>query len=321
MEFGSPWQQMDASKRGVLLRKLADLLERDKLYLCSLESLDSGKVFMPLYAFESGFVADMYRYFAGWTDKIQGRTIPIEGAYFCYTRHEPVGVCGQIIPWNFPMAMFAMKVAPAVACGNTVVVKPAEQATLSSLYMGKLAIEAGFPPGVINVVPGFGQTAGAALSSHPNVNKVSFTGSTQVGQAIMGARAKIKFKNEKPLGRLGGKSHFFFFGKRRKGNFQIFGPVQSIMKFKDMEEIVARANDTKYGLAGAIFTEDIDTAMTFTSRVKAGTVWVNCYLPMSPAAPFGGFKMVLLLGRELGEYCLQAYTEIKTVVMKTSVKL
>lgn len=430
MEFGSPWQQMDASKRGVLLRKLADLLERDKLYLCSLESLDSGKVFMPLYAFESGFVADMYRYFAGWTDKIQGRTIPIEGAYFCYTRHEPVGVCGQIIPWNFPMAMFAMKVAPAVACGNTVVVKPAEQATLSSLYMGKLAIEAGFPPGVINVVPGFGQTAGAALSSHPNVNKVSFTGSTQVGQAIMEAAAKSNLK--RVTLELGGKSPFVVWkdanvdtavewgqqaifynsgqvctagsrvyvhediydefvkkatarakaktigdpfdfkneygpvvnevqfkkilemiesgqqdgatlecgGQRhgdvgyfiqptvfsnvtedmRIGREEIFGPVQSIMKFKDMEEIVARANDTKYGLAGAIFTEDIDTAMTFTSRVKAGTVWVNCYLPMSPAAPFGGFKMSGI-GRELGEYCLQAYTEIKTVVMKTPVKL
>ncbi|XP_060562787.1 aldehyde dehydrogenase 1A1-like isoform X2 [Ruditapes philippinarum] len=429
-EFGSPWQQMDASKRCALLHKFADLVERDKIYLASLETLDNGKPFKDAYSGDITRVVGTFRYFAGWTDKIQGRTIPIDGNFFCFTRHEPVGVCGQIIPWNFPLALFALKIAPALACGNTVVIKPAEQTPLTVLYAAQLFKEAGFPPGVVNVVPGFGPTAGGAISSHPDINKTSFTGSTEVGQAIMVAAAKSNLK--RVTLELGGKSPLvvwkdanlddvvewaeravFYncgqmctagsrtyvhediyeqFVKKAKaraqakvigdpfdpkseygpqvseeqfnkileliqdgvkdgavlecggqrygtegyyiqptvfsnvtedmkiGREEIFGPVQSIMKFKDMEEIIARANDTKYGLAAAIFTEDIDTALTFTSRVKAGTVWVNCYNKTSISSPFGGFKMSGM-GREFGEYGLQAYTEIKNVVMKTPVKL
>ncbi|XP_060562790.1 aldehyde dehydrogenase 1A1-like isoform X3 [Ruditapes philippinarum] len=428
-EFGSPWQKMDASKRGALLHKVADLVERDRLYLASLETLDCGKSFKDAYG-EMAAVSNFLRYFAGWTDKIQGKTIPIDGAFFCYTRHEPVGVCGSIIPWNFPLVLFALKLAPALACGNTVVLKPAEQTPLTALYAATLFKEAGFPAGVVNIVPGYGPTAGAAISSHPDVNKISFTGSTDVGQTIMAAAARSNLK--RVTLELGGKSPlvvwkdanidtvvewahqaiFFNCGqvctagsrtyvhedlydefvkkavarakaktigdpfdtkseygpqvceeqfnkvleliesgktegatletggqrhgtdgyfvqptvfsnvteKMRIGREEIFGPVQSIMKFKDMEEIIARANDTKYGLAAAIFTEDIDTALTFTSRVKAGTVWVNCYFKTGPGAPFGGFGMSGI-GRECGEYGLQAYTEVKNVVMKTSVKL
>ncbi|XP_045191720.1 aldehyde dehydrogenase 1A1-like [Mercenaria mercenaria] len=429
-EFGSPWQKMDASKRGALLHKFADLIERDRVYIASLETLDNGKAFKDSYGGDMSMVVSLFRHFAGWTDKIQGKTIPIDGTFFCYTRHEPVGVCGQIVPWNFPLALFALKVAPALACGNTVVIKPAEQTPLTALYAAQLIKEAGFPPGVVNVVAGYGPTAGAAISEHPDVNKISFTGSTDVGQTIMAAAAKSNLK--RVTLELGGKSPlviwkdanldtvvewaqqaiFFNCGqvctagsrtyvhediydefvkkatarakaktigdpfdtkseygpqvseeqfnkvleliesgkqeganlecggqrhgtegyfiqptvfsnvteKMRIGREEIFGPVQSIIKFKDMEEIVARANDTKYGLAAAIFTENIDTALTFTSRVKAGTVWVNCYFMSSPAAPFGGFKMSGI-GREFGEYGLQAYTEVKNVVMKTSVKL
>ncbi|XP_053405987.1 aldehyde dehydrogenase 1A1-like isoform X2 [Mercenaria mercenaria] len=429
-EFGSPWQKMDATKKGALMHKFADLIERDKLYIASLETLDNGMAFRDAYGGDMPMVVDIFRYYAGWTDKIQGRTVPIDGTFFCYTRHEPVGVCGQIIPWNFPLTLFALKVAPALACGNTVVVKPAEQTPLSALYAAQLLKEAGFPPGVVNVVAGYGPTAGAAISEHPDINKISFTGSTEVGQRIMAAAAKSNLK--RVTLELGGKSPlvvwkdanldtvvewaqqaiFFNCGqvctagsrtyvhediydefvkkataraqtkitgdpfdskseygpliseeqfskvldliesgkqeganlecggqrhgtegyfiqptvfsnvteKMKIGREEIFGPVQSIIKFKDMEDVVARANDTKYGLAAAIFTEDIDTALTFTSRVKAGTVWVNCYLIASTAAPFGGFKMSGI-GREFGEYGLQAYTEVKNVIMKTSVKL
>ena len=145
-----------------------------------------------------------YRYFAGWADKVQGKTIPIDGDFQCYTRHEPIGVVGQIIPWNFPMLMMAWKLAPALATGNTVVFKPAEQTPLSALRIGELILEAGFPEGVVNVLPGFGPTAGAAIARHMDVDKVAFTGSTEVGHLIMEAAAK---SNLKPVTlELGGKS-------------------------------------------------------------------------------------------------------------------
>ncbi|VDK59844.1 unnamed protein product [Anisakis simplex] len=164
-QMGSPWRRMDACDRGVLLNKLADLMERDRVLLASLESLDNGKPYTVAYTADLALSIKCLRYFAGWADKNQGRTIPIAGDYFCYTRHEPVGVVGQIIPWNFPLLMLAWKLGPALSMGNTVVMKPAEQTPLTALY-------AGFPPGVVNMLPGYGPTAGQAISIHPHIDKL-----------------------------------------------------------------------------------------------------------------------------------------------------
>lgn len=424
------WRTMDSSTRGELINKLADLIERDAVHIASLETLDNGKPFKDSYRFDIPSAIKCLRYFAGWSDKIQGKTIPIDGNFFCYTKHEPVGICGQIIPWNFPLLMMAWKIAPALCCGNVIVLKPAEQTPLTALYTAQLAKEAGFPPGVLNVIPGYGQTAGAAISEHPDIDKVAFTGSTEVGQIVMGAAAKTNLK--RVTLELGGKSpsvvfadadldlaveqthHGLFFnmgqcccagsrtyvqeeiyeefkkklvekaknrpvgdpfdakndsgpqvdkdqfekilnliesgkkegaklecgGKRlgTKGFFieptifsdvnedmkigkeEIFGPVQQLIKFKTMDEVIEKANKTEYGLAAAIFTKDINKIMTYSSRVKAGTVWVNCYNVLKSNCPFGGFKKSGI-GRELGEYGLHQYSEVKTVIVNTPTKV
>jgi aldehyde dehydrogenase (NAD+) len=199
-----PWRKMTASARGSLLNRLADLIEKHTDELASLEALDNGKPFAVAKAVDVAATVACYRYFAGWADKIQGRTIPIDGDFFCYTRLEPVGVVGQIIPWNFPMLMQAWKLAPALATGNAVVMKPAEQTPLSALRIGELIVEAGFPEGVVNLLPGYGPTAGAAIASHLDVDKVAFTGSTEVGQLVMEAAAKSNLK--RVTLELGGKS-------------------------------------------------------------------------------------------------------------------
>lgn len=421
-KLGSPWRRMDASQRGLLLYRFADLVERDIAYFASLETLDNGKPFKNAVG-DFRFAIKVIRYYAGWADKNQGKTIPVDGDFFCYTRHEPVGICGQIIPWNYPFLMLSWKFAPAVAMGNVVVMKPAEQTPLTALYACNLIVEAGFPPGVVNMVPGYGPTAGAAISNHPDINKVAFTGSTEVGMLIMQASGAsnlkrttlelggkspnvifpdvdvdkvVNFANEAAMtnmgqcciagsrtfvhesiydefvkksveraknrtvgdpwtdvengpqideeqfnkilgliksgqedgaklecggGRMGDKGYFIqptvFSGVQdnmRIAREEIFGPVQSIFKFKTMEEVLERANDTYYGLAAAVFTNDINTAMTYTQGIKAGTVWVNCYEVVNAQAPFGGFKMSGL-GRELGEYGLSQYTEVKNIVI------
>jgi aldehyde dehydrogenase (NAD+) len=416
---------MSATERGQLLHRLADLIEKNADELARLESLDIGKPYRVAKAADLPLSIACYRYYAGWADKIQGKTIPIGGNYFCYTRHEPVGVVGQIIPWNFPLLMQAWKLGPALAAGNTVVLKPAEQTPLSALRVGELIIEAGFPPGVVNILPGYGPTAGAAIAWHHDVDKVAFTGSTEVGHLIMEAAARSNLK--RVTLELGGKSpnivfadadmdqaiegaHFALFfnqgqcccagsrlfveakaydefveksvarakarkvgdpfdptseqgpqvddiqfekvmsyiesgkkegasllaGGNRVGNRgffieptvfadvkdnmkiaqeEIFGPVMSILKFKDIEEVVERANRTEYGLAAAVWTRDIGKAYAIANSVRAGTVWVNCYDVFDAAAPFGGFKQSGI-GRELGEYGLQQYTEVKTVTVK-----
>jgi aldehyde dehydrogenase (NAD+) len=199
-----PWRTMRASERGRILHRLADLIERNAEQLATLESLDNGKPFSVARAVDVAKTVACYRYFAGWADKIHGKTIPIDGDFLCYTRHEPIGVVGQIIPWNFPMLMMAWKLAPALATGNTVVLKPAEQTPLSALRIGELIVEADFPEGVVNILPGFGPTAGAAIARHMDVDKVAFTGSTEVGGLVMEAAAK---SNLKPVTlELGGKS-------------------------------------------------------------------------------------------------------------------
>ncbi|MGA2738187.1 MAG: aldehyde dehydrogenase family protein [Bryobacteraceae bacterium] len=420
-----PWRKMPASERGKLLHRLADLIEKHADELAMLESLDNGKPYSVAKAVDVPATVACYRYFAGWADKIQGKTIPIDGDFFCYTRHEPVGVVGQIIPWNFPLLMQAWKLAPALATGNTVVMKPAEQTPLSALRIGELIVEAGFPQGVVNLLPGFGPTAGAAISSHMDVDKVAFTGSTEVGHLIMEAAAKSNLKRVSL--ELGGKSpnivfadtdldeavegaHFGLFfnhgqcccagsrvfveekiydrfveksgararkrtvgdpfdpqteqgpqvdqaqfdkvmgyiesGRSEGANLvcggdrvgdrgyfiqptvfsdvqdgmkiakeEIFGPVMSIIPFKGLEEVIARANRTDYGLAAAVWTRDIGKAHAIANGVRAGTVWVNCYNVLDTRAPFGGFKQSGM-GRELGEYGLQQYSEVKTVIVK-----
>ncbi len=199
-----PWPKMPAAERGRLLYKLADLIEANAEELARLETLDNGKPLRDSRTIDLPLTIATYRYYAGWADKIQGRTIPIAGPYFCYTRLEPVGVVGQIIPWNFPLLMQAWKIAPAVAAGNTVVLKPAEQTPLTALRVGELILEAGFPPGVVNILPGFGPTAGAAIARHMDVDKVAFTGSTEVGHLIMEAAAQTNLK--RVTLELGGKS-------------------------------------------------------------------------------------------------------------------
>ncbi len=419
------WRRMSGADRGKLLNRLADLIEKNVDELAALESLDNGKPRHVARTADLPLVIACYRYYAGWADKIQGKTIPVSGDYFCYTRHEPVGVVGQIIPWNFPLLMQAWKLAPALACGNTVVLKVAEQTPLSALRIGELIVEAGFPEGVVNILPGYGPTAGAAIAQHMDVDKVAFTGSTEVGHLIMKAAAESNLK--RVTLELGGKSpnivfgdadmdaaiegsHFALFfnqgqcccagsrafveekvydefversterAKRRRvgdpfdriteqgpqvdqdqfnkvlsyveagkqegarlmcggervgdrGYFvaptvfadvrdemkiaqeEIFGPVMSILKFKDMDELVDRANQTIYGLAAAVWTRDIGKAHHIANNVRAGTVWVNCFDVFDAAAPFGGFKQSGI-GRELGEYGLQQYSEIKTVTVK-----
>lgn len=199
-----PWKKMSAAERGRRINKLADLMEKNLPELAALESLDNGKPLRESLNADLPLSIKAYRYYAGWCDKTHGKTIPVEGEYFCYTKHEPVGVVGQIIPWNFPLLMVAWKWAPALATGCTIVLKPAEQTPLTALRMAELAQEADIPDGVINVVPGFGPTAGAAISSHMDIDKVAFTGEGSTGQLVMQAAAKSNLKRVSL--ELGGKS-------------------------------------------------------------------------------------------------------------------
>ncbi|MCY2941776.1 MAG: aldehyde dehydrogenase family protein [Planctomycetota bacterium] len=199
-----PWKKMSAAERGRRINKLADLMEQNLPELAALESLDNGKPLRDSLNADLPLSIKAYRYYAGWCDKTHGKTIPVEGEYFCYTKHEPVGVVGQIIPWNFPLLMTAWKWAPALATGCTIVLKPAEQTPLTALRMAALAQEADIPDGVINVLPGFGPTAGAAITSHMDIDKVAFTGEGSTGQLVMQAAAKSNLKRVSL--ELGGKS-------------------------------------------------------------------------------------------------------------------
>jgi aldehyde dehydrogenase (NAD+) len=419
----APWSTMDAAERGNLLFKLADLVEQNAGELAALESLNCGKTINDSNGDMAG-VANTLRYYAGWADKIEGRTVPVRGNFFSYTLRQPVGVVGQIIPWNFPLLMLAWKWGPALACGNTVVMKPAEQTPLTALRLAELAKEAGFPKGVINVINGFGETTGAALVVHPDVDKIAFTGHVDTAKTIQRAAAdtlkrttfelggkspnvvfadanleaavdgafhaiyfhggqcctagsrlfvesKIQHEfverlAEKAKGRVIGDPldakteqgpqvsqeqldkilHYVKLGEKEgatlltggervgtKGFFvqptifdnvkdtmaiardEIFGPVVSILPFRGADEVIERANRTFYGLAAAIWTRDIDKAHLFAKKVKAGTIWVNCYHIVDTTTPFGGFKMSGQ-GRENGEAALEHYTELKTVTVK-----
>lgn len=418
-----PWPKMSAYERCRILLRFADLVEKHNDEIAALEAWNNGKLYEQAAKAEVPMFVRLFRYYAGWADKIHGLTVPADGDYHVQTLHEPIGVAGQIIPWNFPLLMFAWKVGPALATGNTIVLKTAEQTPLTALVVAKLLHEAGLPPGVLNIVSGYGPTAGAPLASHMDVDKLAFTGSTDTGKTVLELAAR---SNLKPVTlELGGKSpfivcedadinkaveiaHFALFfnqgqcccagsrtfvheriydeflekSKERalrrvvgdpfkkgveqgpqidskqfekvlryiksgidssatlecgggrlgsKGFFiqptvfsnvqddmliakdEIFGPVQTILKFKDIDEVIRRANATRYGLAAGVFTNNVSTANTLMRALRAGTVWINCFDVFDAAIPFGGYKMSGI-GREKGIYSLHNYLQVKAVV-------
>jgi phenylacetaldehyde dehydrogenase len=422
-----PWGRMTPSERGRIIWRIGDLILEHLDELAQLESLDNGKPFAVARAADVPLSADMFHYMAGWATKIEGNTINISvpympGANFhSYTLREPVGVVGQIVPWNFPLLMAAWKVAPALATGNTVVLKPAEQTPLTALRLAELIAEAGVPDGVVNVVPGFGETAGAALAAHHDVDKVAFTGSTEVGKLIVQAAAgnlkkvslelggkspNIVFDDADSAAIAGAASAIFFnhgqccvAGSRlyvQQGSFdevvngvaeiaksikvgpgleqdtemgplvsdeqlrrvtglvqsgmaegakavaggggrhgnrgyfveptvltnthpemtvvreEIFGPVVVAAPFSDLDEVAAVANDTPYGLGAGIWTKDISKAHALAKKLRAGSVYINCYNVFDASLPFGGYKQSGW-GREMGHEVLENYTEIKAI--------
>ena len=421
-----PWHEMTASQRGRIIWKLGDLIEEHLEEFAQLESLDNGKPLSVARVADVPLAADLFHYMAGWATKIEGNTIPISAAsrrvkYFAYTLREPVGVVGQIIPWNFPLLMAAWKLGPALATGCTVVLKPAEQTPLSALLLAELMAEAGFPDGVVNVVPGYGETAGAALAAHPDVDKIAFTGSTEVGRLILQAAAgnlkkvslelggkspNLVFADADMKATIPGAAGAIFFnhgqcccagsrlyieqsifdhvvhgvaeqakkiklgpgfdpetsmgplvseeqmnrvcsylesglhegaeaivgGHKRPGSGyfveptvmvktkpdmkvvreEIFGPVVCAMPFRDVDKLIAEANQSEYGLAAAVWTRDISKAHRIAEKLRAGTVWINCYNVFDAALPFGGYKQSGW-GREMGHESLELYTEVKAV--------
>ncbi|OBT51798.1 hypothetical protein VE04_08108 [Pseudogymnoascus sp. 24MN13] len=422
--FEGPWSKVTPEDRGKLLVNFANQIEKNIDLLSSVEALDNGKSFVMAKG-DVNAVIGCLRYYGGWADKIEGKVIDTNPETFSYTRQEPVGVCGQIVSWNFPLLMLAWKIGPAVATGNVVILKTAEQTPLSGLVFATLIKEAGFPPGVINIISGIGRIAGAAISSHMDIDKVAFTGSTAVGRLIMKAAASSNLK--KITLELGGKSPNIVFndanienaiswvnfgifynhgqcccagsrifvqsgiydefverfkarallnkvgdpfapdtfqgpqvsqlqydrvmgyieegkkagatvvtgGERHgdKGYFikptifsdvtedmkivqeEIFGPVCSISKFETEEEVLKNANNTNYGLASAVHTTNLNTAIRVANRLRAGTVWVNQYNMLHHQLPFGGYKESGI-GRELGEAALSNYTQTKTVSIR-----
>jgi acyl-CoA reductase-like NAD-dependent aldehyde dehydrogenase len=422
--FEGAWGKMSAAERGKALWRLGDLLLKHVDEIARLESLDAGKPIAETTRIDVPLTADVFHYYAGAATKLEGSTIPVSGPYFNYTLREPIGVVGLIVPWNFPLLIASRKVAPALAAGNTVVLKPAEESPLTALRLGELALEAGLPPGVINVVPGFGPTAGAALVAHPGVAGIAFTGETSTGQLIMqnGARTLKKVSLElggksanivlddadleaasraammaifynkgevctagsrllvakgarepllekvieraaklvqgdtlDPKTRLGpqisqaqverieryvaagkkegarlvlggerakvgdGRGYFWkptiFDGVRNDMTIareEIFGPVLSVIEVESFDDAIARANESMYGLAAAIWTSDVKNAHRAARALQAGTVWINAYNLYDAASPYGGTK-ASGFGRETGMAGLDFYTQTKSV--------
>jgi aldehyde dehydrogenase (NAD+) len=419
-----PWGTLSARERGRLVGKLADRLLERLDEVARLETLHNGKPISESRQIEIPAAAECFEYFAGWADKVMGETIPVRGNYLTYTLREPIGVVAAIVPWNFPLLLAAWKVAPALACGNTVILKPASQTPLTALALGEIAIEVGLPPGVLNVVTGPGSKVGQAIVEHPGIDKVAFTGDTSTGKAIMRSAADTLKKITLELGgkspnivladadleaAIRGATIGIFYGKGEvcaagsrllvdraiksefidklaararkmvpgdpldpktrfgaisskkqletvlkyieagrtegaslvaggeradigtgKGYFvqptvfadvqpemtiareEIFGPVLAAIEFADLDEALAKANDSPYGLAAGVWTRDIKKAHYVARKLQAGTVWINTYNVYDTAAPFGGYKQSGF-GREMSAHALEHYTQVKSV--------
>jgi phenylacetaldehyde dehydrogenase len=422
------WPQTSPAEREALLWRLADLIDQNFDELCELESLDNGKPRFMASIIDVPGARNYFRYMAGWATKIEGSTVDLSagppGAVFdAYTRKEPVGVVGQIIPWNFPIAMAAWKLAPALAAGCTCILKPAEQTPLSALRLGELVIEAGFPPGVVNILTGYGETTGAAIVAHADVDKIAFTGSTEVGKLINKSatdtlkRVSLELGGKSPVIVLpdadvetatNGAAQAIFFNagqvcvagsrlyvhsklfdqvvegvsaaaqgmklgpglaedtqmgplvseeqRERVMNYiesgraqgasvltggdapsghgyyveptvmadvkpdmrvvreEIFGPVLVAQRYDDLDAVAAVANDTPYGLAASIWSNDLRAVHRLVPKIKAGTIWVNCHGMVDANLPFGGYKQSGF-GREHGRAAMDMYTETKSVWM------
>jgi aldehyde dehydrogenase (NAD+) len=422
--FNGPWGRMSARERGRMVRKLADRLLERADEVARLETLHNGKPIFESRQIEIPAAAECFEYYAGWSDKIMGETIPVKGNYLTYTLREPLGVVAAIVPWNFPLLLAAWKVAPALASGNVVILKPASQTPLTAIALGEIAVEVGLPPGVLNVITGPGSSVGQAIVEHPGIDKIAFTGDTSTGKGIMRAAADTLKKITLELGgkspnivladadldaALRGATTGIFYGKGEvcaagsrllvarsikdefmeklaarakkmvagdpldpktrygalaskkqletvqryvdiakkegaslvaggeradigtgKGYFfqptvfdhvdpgmtiareEIFGPVLAAIEFTDLDEAIARANDSQYGLAAAVWTRDIKKAHYVARRLQAGTVWINTYNVYDTAAPFGGYK-ASGFGREMSAHALEHYTQVKSV--------
>lgn len=429
--FNGGWGRLPGRERAALLRRFAELLRQAIPELALLESRDNGALVSDMRASLTAQV-DYYHWFATLADKAQGTTIPIDDSVHAFTTRAPIGVVGLIIPWNGPTMITCMKLGPALAAGCTVVIKPAEQTPVTALELARIAHEAGFPPGVVNVVPGYGQSAGARLVAHPDVNKVSFTGEGKTAKQMLrdgsetlkrftfelgGKAPHILFADadfdnainaatasawrltgqscalgsrvlvERPIydravevfrararavrvgmpedetARMGPQAHdeqlrktlsyidiaqrdgaeLVAGGRRietpefaagyfveptvfanannqmRVAREEIFGPVAALIPFDGEEEAIAIANDTAYGLTAGLWTRDVGRAHRVSSRIEAGTVWVNTYLYMHASTPYGGFK-ASGWGRENGIDALEPYMEIRTTIISTSGK-
>jgi len=424
-----PWSQLTASQRGALLHKLGDLIKRDANKLAEFEVRDNGKLIAEM-AGQLNYIPQWFYYFGGMADKVEGAVIPLDKkGYFNFTRHEALGVVAAITPWNSPLLLTAWKIAPALAAGCTVVLKPSEFTSASTLEFVKLFEEAGFPPGVVNVVTGFGKEVGTPLVEHPLVKKITFTGSDATGRAINQLAAK-NFKHVSL--ELGGKSPNIVFAdanlddavngavsgifaatgqtciagsrlllqesihdqfiakltalartarmgdpmspdtqvgpvttrqqyskvmdyieiakndgatllmggapadrpecgngwfieptifsgvtsKMRIAQEEVFGPILSIIKFKDEDDAVAIANDSNYGLGSGVWTSDIGRAFRMSERIQSGMVWINTYRAVSYMSPFGGYKDSGM-GRENGMDAIREYLQVKSVWINT----
>ena len=422
--FDGPWGKLSARERGKLIWKIGERLMERADEVARLETLHNGKPIFESRNIEVPGAAECFQYFAGWADKIHGETVPVKGNYLTYTLREPLGVVAAIVPWNFPLLLTAWKVAPALACGNTIIIKPASQTPLTALALAEIAHEVGIPAGVINVITGAGSKVGRMIVEHPGIDKIAFTGDTSTGKGIMkgaadtlkritlelgGKSPNIVFADADLDAALRGATTGIFYGKGEvcaagsrllvdksiknefidkvaararkmtpgdpldpktrlgaisskkqlendlryieiaknegaqlvaggsradigtgKGYFlqptvfdgvtpsmtiareEIFGPVLAAIEFADVDEAIARANDSAYGLAAAVWTKDIKKAHYVARKLQAGTVWINTYNVYDTAAPFGGYKQSGF-GREMSMHALEHYTQVKSV--------
>jgi aldehyde dehydrogenase (NAD+) len=422
--FEGPWAKLSARERGRLVRRMGERLMERADEISRLETLHNGKPISESRHVEIPAAAECFEYYGGWSDKVMGETIPVKGNHLTYTLREPLGVCAAIVPWNFPLLIAVWKIAPALATGNTIIVKPASQTPLTALALGEIALEVGLPPGVFNVLTGPGAKLGQAIVEHPGIDKIAFTGDTSTGKGIMRAAADTLKKITLELGgkspnivladadidaAVRGATIGIFYGKGEvcaagsrllvdkaikdefvdklaartkkmvagdpmdpktrfgplasqkqldtvlryiesgksegaslvaggervdigtgKGYFvkptvfadvtpgmtisreEIFGPVLATIDFADLDEAIARANDTPYGLAAGVWTRDIKKAHYVARKLQAGTVWINTYNVYDTAAPFGGYK-ASGFGREMSAHALEHYTQMKSV--------